>query len=278
MRDGQVASHGRASEYDLDKLVAAMLGGTAIARTQPPEAAPSASATLASVVEVHQGHKLHGVSFDIRRGEVIGIAGLLGSGRTELLECLAGLRRPAAGDIVTGGREDGRARPRTALVPEDRRTQGLVQQYSIRENIALPVLRRLSRGPFVRNSAAKDLATRMVAGLSVKASGIDAVVGGLSGGNQQKVVMAKSLAQEAEILLLDDPTFGIDIRTAAEIMQLAQRFAADGGAVLWVSSDFDELVQVSNRVLVLRGGRVVEDLPNRSDQPLTEEQLLVAVQ
>jgi ribose transport system ATP-binding protein len=278
MRDGKVASHGRAEDYDLDRLVAAMLGGTAVARTQPPDAAPPASPALASVIDLHHGSKLNGVSFDIHRGDVIGIAGLLGSGRTELLECLAGLRRPSAGKIVAGSRGGGQARPKTALVPEDRRTQGLVQQYSIRENIALPVLRRISRGPFVRNGPAKELANKMIAGLSIKASGIDAVVGGLSGGNQQKVVIAKSLAQEAEILLLDDPTFGIDIRTAAEIMQLAQRFAAGGGAVLWVSSDFDELVQVSNRVLVLRDGRVDQNLPNPADQPLTEEEVLVAVQ
>jgi ribose transport system ATP-binding protein len=276
MRDGAIARHDAAAAFTLDGLVTAMLGGTAVERTAPPPPADPAADVLMAVRDLSSGDRVSDVSFDIRRGDVIGVAGLLGSGRTELLECLAGLRRVGKGGVGKGGID--RAAARTALVPEDRRTQGYVQRFSIKENIALPVLRRLSSGPFVRRGEAAELARTMIADLRIKASGVDAVVTGLSGGNQQKVVLAKSLAQRADVLLLDDPTFGIDIRTAAEIMHLAQRFAADGGAVLWVSSDFDEIVQVANRVIVLRAGRLIEDLPNTPEAPLTEETLLIAVQ
>jgi ribose transport system ATP-binding protein len=275
MRDGQVALQDQAANLTLDALVSSMLGGAMVERTRPAAHADRAGDALASISNLHYGQKLRDVSFDIHAGEVIGIAGLLGSGRTELLECIAGFRRPASGTVVK--KATGRP-PNAALVPEDRRTQGLVQQYSIRDNIALPILRRIARGPFVRDRTAAELSRSMITDLSIKAESPATVVSGLSGGNQQKVVLAKSLALKAEILLLDDPTFGIDIRTARDIMQLAQDFAAAGGAVLWVSSEFDEIAQVSNRVLVLRHGEIAQDLPNTEAQPLTEDQLLVAVQ
>jgi ribose transport system ATP-binding protein len=275
MRDGQVALRETTDRLTLDRLVSTMLGGSMVKRTLPAADTTGSTETLASVRGLHHGQKLRGVSFDIHAGEVIGVAGLLGSGRTELLECIAGLRRPSAGVIID--ERNGKA-PNTALVPEDRRTQGLVHQYSIRDNIALPILRRIARGPFVRDRKAAELSRAKITELSIKADTPATIVGDLSGGNQQKVVLAKSLALHADILLLDDPTFGIDIRTAKDIMRLAQDFAAAGGAVLWVSSEFDEIAQVSNRVLVLRHGEITQDLPNSAAQPLTEDQLLLAVQ
>jgi ribose transport system ATP-binding protein len=275
MRDGQVALQETTDRLTLDRLVSTMLGGSTVERTLPAADANRSAGTLASIRGLHYGQKLRDVSFDVHAGEVIGIAGLLGSGRTELLECIAGFRRPSSGVVVD--ERTGKA-PKAALVPEDRRTQGLVHEYSIRDNVALPILRRIARGPFVRDRKAAELSRAKIVELSIKAESPAAIVGDLSGGNQQKVVLAKSLALEADILLLDDPTFGIDIRTAKDIMLLAQDFAAAGGAVLWVSSELDEIAQVSNRVLVLRNGQIAQDLPNSATHPLTEEQLLLAVQ
>ena len=210
------------------------------------------------------------VALTVRRGEIVGIAGLEGSGATELLDALFGIHGPC-GRIAIDGREVRVRDPATAcangiaLVPRDRRGEGLFPDMGLRENVGMPSLGRLSRGPFM--SAARDhaLADEMIASLRIAASGGEQNVLELSGGNQQKVVIGKWLGTRPSVLLLNDPTRGIDVGAKDDVHALLRRLADEGLAVVITSSEFDEIVSVADRILVLYRGDVVGEL--RPDAP-----------
>jgi ABC-type sugar transport system ATPase subunit len=207
------------------------------------------------------------VSLSLRAGEVVGLAGLVGSGRSELAQALFGLDPRATGHVLLGGLPLRLGDPRAALarglgyVPEDRKKQGLVLGLSVRENTTLPILERLARLLFVDRRAERSLAGEQSQRLRVKAPTLDATVAGLSGGNQQKVVLAKWLAARCRVLLLDEPTRGVDVGAKAEIHGLVDALAAQGNAVLLISSELPEVIRLSTRVLVLREGRLAGELP-----------------
>lgn len=217
--------------------------------------------------------KVNGVSLHVREGEVVGIFGLAGAGRTELLETVYGLRRKSGGDIVIQGKTQSSASPRSSLdqgvvlIPEERKRDALVLGMSIRENITLPVLRKFSGGLKMRKKTELREAERWMADLKVKASGAEQAVGQLSGGNQQKVVFAKALISSPVLFLCDEPTQAVDIMTREEIHRLLKSQADAGGAVLFVSSDLQEVLDIADRLYVLHEGRIAAELPNRDVSP-----------
>ena len=231
---------------------------------------------------LNAGDRVNDVSFTLRPGEILGIAGLMGSGRTELARTLFGIDKLDSGEIILRGKKATISSPQQAiahglaLIPEDRRAQGLVLDHSVRDNLLLPLLDRTRKGPFLSAKAAKQLSTELISRFAVKVAHPNRPVRLLSGGNQQKVVLAKWLGTEPEVLLLDEPTAGVDIGTKSEILEMIRGLADAGKAVIVISSEYPELLAVSDRILVLRDGTVTADLP-RGDIA-DEESLQLAVQ
>ncbi len=237
---------------------------------------------LLEALDLYAGSRVRGVSFKLRAGEILGLAGLMGSGRTELARCLFGIDRIDSGELRMRGRpvdiRDTRVAQRAglALIPEDRREQGLVLEHSVTENLLLPLLRRLRRGPLLDLRAGRRHAAALIEDFGVRVADPDQPVRRLSGGNQQKVVIAKWLGTEPEVLIMDEPTAGVDVGTKAEIVGIIRRLADAGRGVIVISSEYQELLAVSDRVLILRDGTVAGELA-RTDIP-GEEFLQLAVQ
>ena len=210
--------------------------------------------------------KLRGVDFLLRRGEILGLAGLMGSGRTELARVLFGIDHLDAGELILAGEPITIANPRDAiargvgLIPEDRRVQGLILEHSVRENFLLPLLDRLSRAGFVDDAEGDRRTDSFVTRLSIKTRSTNQPIGTLSGGNQQKVVIAKWLGTEPRILIMDEPTAGVDIGTKGEIVDMIRAFADQGNSVILISSELPELLAVSDRILILRDGRIDREM------------------
>ncbi len=266
LRDGQRVLSAPISEIALPEVIRAMLGSALEHRAAGARRIDRSTPPLLDVRDLLVRGADGPVSFGIWPGEVVGVAGLLGSGRTELIRALYGIDSPASGEIVVRGRRVG---VRTtadalalgmALVPEDRRSQGLVLEHTVEENLLLPVWKRFARLGLIDDRAADAEANAAVANLNVKTRGLDQVVKFLSGGNQQKVVVGKSLASDPAILLLDEPTFGIDIRSKQDIMGKVREFADAGNAVLFVDTELEQMAATCDRVLVLERGRIVGEI------------------
>jgi ribose transport system ATP-binding protein len=239
-------------------------------------------APLLEVRGLNAGRRVRDVSFSLRPGEILGLAGLMGSGRTELARALFGIDRRDSGDILIRGEKINLNSPQqaidagVALIPEDRRAQGLVLDHSVRDNLLLPLLGQIKRGPLLDSMKGKDLSSSLIKKFAVKVAHPNRPVRLLSGGNQQKVVIAKWLGTDPDILILDEPTAGVDIGTKSEILDMIRELASAGKAVIVISSEYPELLAVSDRVLVLKDGSVIRDIP-RSDIA-DEEYLQLAVQ
>lgn len=222
-------------------------------------------------------HPEHALSFEIRAGEIVGIAGLVGAGRTELLQTLFGVTPAIAGEVEVAGRPVKLTSARDAiaagmaLVPEDRKQQGLILDNGVRFNIGLPSLNRYWRFGFVNHAAERDITKRMIDAMRVKTPSDRQVVRYLSGGNQQKVVLGKWLAMNPKLLLLDEPTRGIDVGAKEEIYRLMHELAGRGMAILFVSSEMEEVLSLSDRTLVMHEGRITGEL---SRDQLTEENVM----
>jgi ribose transport system ATP-binding protein len=211
--------------------------------------------------------KLKEVDVDLRRGEVVGLAGLMGSGRTELGLALFGVDPVESGDIVLEGRRLELTGPGSAiaaglaLIPEDRRLQGLILDHAVRDNLLLPLLGRMTRGGFVDDRAGSRSVTASISSLGIRARSPSQPVRTLSGGNQQKVVIGKWLAMEPRVLVMDEPTAGVDVGSKGEILEMIRAFADAGNGVLLISSELPELLAVSDRVVILRDGAVERVIP-----------------
>ena len=219
-----------------------------------------------SVEDLAVRGQFEGVSFDLRKGEVLGIAGLVGAGRTELLQCLFGATRPSHGRVLLQGKRIKLHSPADAvrhgigLVPEERRASGLVLDRSVAQNISFPVLDKVSRLFLVNFRRMYKIAQDFVDRLEIRTPSINQRVRTLSGGNQQKVVLSKWLAAGVKILLLDEPTRGIDVGAKAEIYHLVNQLASDGVSIIMVSSELPEVLGMSDRVLVMAEGHVTKEL------------------
>ncbi|MGF6835906.1 ribose transport system ATP-binding protein [Paenarthrobacter sp. TE4293] len=239
-------------------------------------------APLLEVRGLNAGHRVRDVSFALQPGEILGLAGLMGSGRTELARALFGIDRVDSGDVLLRGRKVSLATPQQAinagiaLIPEDRRAQGLVLEHSVQDNLLLPLLGQIQRGPLLDSAKGKKLASSLIGRFAVKAAHPRRPVRLLSGGNQQKVVIAKWLGTDPDILILDEPTAGVDIGTKSEILGMIRELASAGKAVIVISSEYPELLAVSDRVLVLKDGSIIRDIPR--GEIADEEYLQLAVQ
>lgn len=277
LRDGRHAGELAGGDITHDAMVPLMVGreiSQYYARVDHPIGAP--------VLEVRKlrtaAWPQHELNLTVGAGEMVGLAGLVGAGRTELLEAIFGIVPPLAGEVRVGGRPLATGDCRraiaagVALVPEDRKQQGLILEQSIRQNIALPSLARHQRaGGFCNFRQARQDARRMSSELNIKAPSDHQPVQFLSGGNQQKVVLAKWLAMEPRVLLLDEPTRGVDIGAKQEIYRLMEALAERGVAILFVSSELEEVLSMSDRVLVMHAGRITGQLPRAE---LSEERIM----
>lgn len=235
---------------------------------QPPPATAAPTLRLRGVGCAAAG--VQNVSFDVRPGEIFGLAGLVGAGRTELARILFGLTPADTGEIIVNGQKRAIHSPRDAVdlgiayVPEDRRRHGVVLELPIAQNISLAVHRRIFRGSWLRFGAERQLAENFVGKLAIKTAGPDAAAATLSGGNQQKVALARWLATEPTILILDEPTQGVDVGAKSEIHRIIRHLANEGLAVIMISSDLPEIIGMSDRIGVMREGRLVAVLPAKT--------------
>ncbi len=265
LRDGRHVATRPVRELDRDTLVQMMIGRP-VADYFPQHVGGEPGAEVLRVEDLSSPAGFDGVSFSLRAGEVLGFAGLVGAGRSEIAQALFGLDPRATGRVTVRGSTLRLASPAAAmraglgLVPEDRKRQGLVLSMSARGNATLAVLRRLARGPFIRRPAERAMALSYFQKLRIRTSAIEQPAAGLSGGNQQKIVLAKWLAAECTILLLDEPTRGVDVGAKAEIHALIDSLASSGNAILLISSELPEVLNLSTRILVLRGGRIAGEL------------------
>jgi ribose transport system ATP-binding protein len=261
LRDGKNAGELAHDEATHDRLVSLMVG-----REIKSYYVQSAAQKTAGYFKVRNAgsrlypHKL--VSFDVARGEILGFAGLVGAGRSEIAKAIVGLDPPPAEEIFLAGEKIPVVKPRDAiehgicLVPENRRTEGLIVEMSVRENVTLPSLRRLSHLGLVQGKREREVTAQQVEVLKVKTPGPETQVMNLSGGNQQKIVLGKWLARQPRVMILDEPTRGIDVGAKAEIYRLMRELAGQGTVIVMISSDMEEILNVSDRVAVMHEGEI----------------------
>jgi ABC-type sugar transport system ATPase subunit len=264
LRDGQHVGTKAVRATSEPELIAMMVGRT-IDHLFPKGAARVGEPVL-EVRNLVAPPVVKGVSLTVRAGEIVGLAGLIGSGRSELAQAIFGMAPTAAGEIRIAGRPvriasaSDAKRHGIAYVPEDRGTQGLVRPMTVRDNVSLAVLRKIAPRSFIDRRAEDELAQGAIRRFNIRAYGPEQTVGKLSGGNQQKVVLGKWLATEPKLLIMDEPTRGIDVGAKAEIHRLMSELAAAGLAVLMISSELPEILGMSDRILVMREGRIVAEL------------------
>ena len=270
LRDGQNVGTLETAMTDPAEVIRMMVGRDVdIAPREPARASKSVVLSVANLTT----HKLRDVSFDLHRGEVLGVAGLLGAGRSELGAALFGLDRIRQGTVHLNGERFFPRRPALAmraglgLVPEDRRLQGLMLQMSVRENSTLSVLRRLTRLGIVRDPEEQRLFDPMAKRLRLKCESSAAPVGTLSGGNQQKALLARWVFADPDVLFLDDPARGIDVAAKEDIYTLIRELTANGKSIILASSELTELLRCADRILVLRDGRVSGIFPASAATP-----------
>jgi ribose transport system ATP-binding protein len=267
-RNGRHIETFRKGARTVDEIVQMMIGRE-VTHPYPDKPAPAPTAPVAlSARDLSWGRELRGVSLEVRKGEIVGLGGLDGQGQRELLLALFGVLKNVSGTIEVAGKPVKLTGPRAAmrcdlplaLIPEDRKTEGLMLPMSVEDNMSLAALSRFQSGLSIDRSREAAAIEDMVQSLKVKAGDLSAPVSTLSGGNQQKVVLAKWLMTRPGIILLNDPTRGIDVGTKQEIYRLLRDLAAQGLAVLFYSTDYAELIGCCDRVLVMYGGRVAREL------------------
>jgi ABC-type sugar transport system ATPase subunit len=242
-----------------------LMTGEASAATRRNRAHQSTGNIALKVSGLTTATKLKGLSFEVRQGEIVGLAGLLGSGRTELLRAIYGLDPVAAGRIEIFGKEVAGRSPRAmirqgvGLAPEDRKKEGLVLDMSISKNLVLSSMHKVVHGWMLSQHRQAQLSQRAASRLSVKLASLSDPVRTLSGGNQQKVVLGKCLNADVKVFLLDEPTRGVDIEAKRQIYELLDQLAAQGTAVLVASSEMEELILLCDRLLIMKDGEIVGD-------------------
>lgn len=274
LRDGQTVHTGPLRDLTTDEIIHHMVGRevTAIYERDP---IPPGEERL-RVEGVNRGQALRDISFSLRAGEIVGLAGLVGAGRTELCRALFGIDRLDSGNVRVLGKDVRIRSPQDAvkaglaLIPEDRQKNGLAALLPLVHNVTHAGLERVSRYGFLNLAAEKRLASEYIERLRVRCDSVWQMAGRLSGGNQQKAVISKWLFRNAQVFLFDEPTRGIDVGAKAEVFQLMDELARSGAAILMVSSEMQELLQVADRILVMRQGKIAGELPGRT----TQEQIM----
>jgi len=266
LRDGEVVATSRRADLDRATLIRLMVGRE-LAAVFPKREVPLGPVALEVRHLCSRDAGLRDISLDVKRGEIVGLAGLVGSGRTELAETIFGLRSLDAGDILVNGTPAQIASPADAIargigyVPEDRRQHGVVLEMSIAANASLAKLGAVSRRGLIDAKVERETAERYAGQLRIKAPSVGVEVGSLSGGNQQKVALARWLAIHPSILILDEPTQGVDVGSKAEIHAIMQSLAERGVAILMISSELPEVLGMSDRIAVMHAGAIAGILP-----------------
>lgn len=281
LRDGKLIAEAEVRDIDLPWIVKQMVGErgsefVSYDRKIEDEILRVESLTLP---RKGGGYSLHNVNFNVRRGEILGLYGLLGAGRTEVLECLMGIHKLWSGKFFLANKEikiksvHDQLKRGFALIPEDRKQEGLVEAMSIYQNLVLSSIGNYAKGFHLVKGQILENVNRMVKELFIKVSDTQLPIGSLSGGNQQKVVIGKGILTNPNILLLDEPTRGIDVNAKAEVFQLVRKFAGEGLGIIVVSSELKEIVDIADRVVVLSKGEVTGEF---SGAAITEEALMSA--
>ena len=263
MRDGEVIKTVNKEDTNKNQLIYDMVGRK-LTETYP-ERHPKLGKTLLEVKNLC-GSSNEETTFSVREGEIVGLAGLVGAGRTEIARLIIGADKKYSGTVCVDGKEVAIHSPKDAIqhgiayVSEDRKNQGVLLKMSIRWNITLPILRELSKMTFINFKEENKCVDKYKDALRIKTPSINQLVGNLSGGNQQKVAVAKWLASESKILILDEPTRGIDVGAKQEIYELINRLTDEGLAIIMISSEMEEIMGMSDRMLVMAEGRIVGEL------------------
>lgn len=283
LRDGKIVVSDNAQSIPMDKIVSYIVGNTMskkfewIPRTYDTNIQPALEVRHLCYKDV-----VTDVNLKVFRSEILGVAGLMGSGRTETLLSIFGLLHRDAGEIYVNGKKINAHSPRDAilngmaLIPESRRVQGLVLNHSVKENVIVTILDNLRRFLFINEKEANSVVKDQVNSLAIKTDSIKKQIGLLSGGNQQKVVIAKWLANNSNILLMDEPTIGVDIGAKTEIIYRIRELADKGCAIVFVSSELNELLAVADRIIVLKDGKVIKEMNRKNID--NEEVLQRAIQ
>lgn len=286
LRDGRTVGAARIADLTRLDLIAGMLGRSAedIRRAGMTGLAGSARAeggeTVLEAQGLTTGRRLRNLDLTLRAGEIVGLAGLLGSGRTEAARALFGMDRPTGGVVRMGGKAVTLASPRAAIaaglafLTEDRKTEGIIPDLSVRENLTLALLPRLSRMGVVDEARERRIVEGFIKAIGIKAAHMDQPIRELSGGNQQKVLLGRWLAIEPRLLILDEPTRGVDVGAKREIQAIIRQRVEQGCAVLLISSEFEELIEGAHDIVVMQDGRSTTRLSNPG---VTEDQLIHAM-
>lgn len=268
LRDGDLVGHRDMADITLGEVVSMMFGDVEHKSLTPP--LPGSAKTVLEVRDLTREPFFRNVSFDLREGEILGIAGMLGSGRTELLRSIFGADRFDSGAVVIRGEEvrdfspEALKRHGLAYTPENRKTQGLVQIQTVVENLTLAGRRRFTNRGIRNKTLEREAAERQVEGLSIKISTLDMPVSSLSGGNQQKVVVGNWLNDLPTVVLLDEPSRGIDVEAKQQIFRIVWKLSQEGIATIVVSTELEELIELCHRILVLRDGGIKQELDPKS--------------
>jgi rhamnose transport system ATP-binding protein len=263
LRDGRRVSTAPIAELTTEEIIRQMVGREL--ETLYPKRSVEPGEIALDVRHLTRKGTFEDVTFQVRRGEILGFAGLVGAGRTEVARVIFGIDQADSGEIRVGGKQVQIHSPQTAMkhgiayVPEDRHEHGLVMDFSIARNMTLPVLRQMSLLGLVNQQRERDIAQDYSTRLQVRSTGIDQLVKALSGGNQQKVVLAKWLITNPTVLILDEPTRGIDVGSKSEVHRIVSELADKGLAIILISSDLPEVLAMADRVLVMHEGRVAAE-------------------
>jgi ABC-type sugar transport system ATPase subunit len=282
LRDGKFVGTLDRSGCSQDQIVRMMIGRP-IEQYFPQHAGAAPREVLLSVRNLTSPGRFAGISFDLREGEILGLAGLVGSGRSEVAKAIFGLDPRAAGEVRIAGRRLKLRSVRRSmrcgmgLVPEDRKRQGLVLGMSCRNNLSLAMLDRLGRFGLLDRARERRLAMHFIRQLHVKTPSMRTPVAALSGGNQQKIALAKWLARECRILIVDEPTRGVDVGAKAAIHAMIDDLARRGIAIILISSELPEVMNLASRILILRGGRIAGEVARESAEQATVLRLMAGV-
>ncbi|NTU55031.1 MAG: sugar ABC transporter ATP-binding protein, partial [Anaerolineales bacterium] len=265
MRDGKLIGVRKTSETTPKEIISMMVGRS-LEDMYGKYVDRKIGNTVLEVRKLNQGKRLVDIGFSVRCGEILGVAGLVGAGRTEMAKAVFGADKRDSGDILVDNKMVNIRMPQDAIqvglgyLPEDRKLQGLFLKMAIRTNISAANIACISRNGFVQDKAEKDLARQYVEQLNIRTPSIDQFARNLSGGNQQKVIIAKWLAVKPKVLIVDEPTRGVDVGAKIEIYNLLRKMVAEGLAVIMISSELPEILGMSDRIVVIREGHVAGEL------------------
>jgi ABC-type sugar transport system ATPase subunit len=282
LRDGRHVATERIADTNPQRVITQMIGRELLFQ-KPAHLDRTPGECCLTVDRFSSAGKFRDISLKVRAGEIVGVAGIVGAGRSEVLQAIFGLDPEVSGHVAVRGKPlplrsiDAALGAGLGLLPEDRKRQGLVLGLNCRENTALAMLPSLSRLGWVRREAEKSLAQRFVSRLRVKTPSLETLTAGLSGGNQQKIALAKWLARSCDVLLIDEPTRGVDVGAKAEIYQLLDELACEGKALLVVSSELPELIGLCRRILVMREGRLAGEVARADFSEAALMQLMAGV-